>query len=202
MNSQEKFWKGKFGKTYSFRSTSVKREKDSVVFFKKIFNKNFKIKSILELGSNTGNNLIALNKLYKNANLNAVEINNHACKIMKKRLKKIKVYNASIKTFNLKQKFDLVLVKGVLIHLNPKELKNTYKKIFQFSKKYILIAEYFSPNPTTLLYRRHRNKLFKRDFAGEFLDKFPKTKLLNYGFVYNRDKHPQDNINWFLIKKR
>ena len=202
MNQQEKFWKGNFGKNYSKRSTSKKKEKSSTIFFKKILKKNYKINSILELGSNTGNNLIALNNLYRKARLDAVEINSYACGKMKKRLKKINVTNTSIEKFDTKSKYDLVFTKGVLIHINPKNLKKIYKKIYKFSSKYILISEYYNPYPTKVLYRGHKEKLFKRDFAGDFLNLFPMAKLIDYGFIYERDKYPEDNINWFLIKKR
>ena len=50
-------------------------------------------------------------------------------------------------------------------------------------------------------YRGHKNKLFKRDFAGEFLKKFKSAKLVDYGFAYHIDKYPQDDLNWFLISK-
>ena len=50
-------------------------------------------------------------------------------------------------------------------------------------------------------YRGHKNKLFKRDYAGEIINKYP-FKLDSYGFVYHKDlKAPQDDINWFLLKK-
>lgn len=164
--------------------------------------KNYKINSILELGSNTGNNLIALNQLYRKAKLDAVEINSSACKKLKKRLKKINVSNMSIEKFKTNNKYDLVFTKGVLIHINPKHLIKVYKKIYNFSSKYILISEYFNPYPIKVVYRGYREKLFKRDFAGEFLNLFPTTKLIDYGFIYERDQHPEDNINWFLIKKK
>jgi len=44
--------------------------------------------------------------------------------------------------------------------------------------------------------------LFKRDFAGEMLERFADLKLLDYGFVYRRDPNfPQDDITWFLLEK-
>ena len=45
-------------------------------------------------------------------------------------------------------------------------------------------------------------KLFKRDFAGEFIKKFKKIKLIDYGFIYHRDKLPQDDVTWFLLQKK
>jgi hypothetical protein len=44
--------------------------------------------------------------------------------------------------------------------------------------------------------------LFKRDFAGEMLERYPDLELIDYGFVYKRDNNfPQDDITWFLLKK-
>ena len=38
----------------------------------------------------------------------------------------------------------MVLLKGVLIHINPNQLNKVYKKISVYLK-YILIAEYYNP---------------------------------------------------------
>ncbi len=202
-NNQEKFWKGKFGDSYIERNKSKKTIINNIYFFKKALFKANKINSVCELGSNIGLNILALKKIYKNKlkKVLSVEINKKASRIQKNKIKDIEVLNSSINSFDVKDKFDLVLCKGILIHINPKDLKKTYKKINKLSKKYILIAEYFSPNPTKISYRGHKNKLFKRDFLKEYLKINRNSKLLDYGFIYEKDKFPQDNINWFLIKK-
>lgn len=46
-----------------------------------------------------------------------------------------------------------------------------------------------------------KNKLFKRDFAGEIMNKY-KYELIDYGFTYRYDKFPQDDLTWFLLKKK
>jgi len=97
----------------------------------------------------------------------------------------------------------LSLIKGVLIHINPNMLQKVYEQLYNSSEKFILIAEYYNPTPVTLNYRGHEDRLFKRDFAGEFLDKYQDTELIDYGFSYRRDPaFPQDDITWFLIKKK
>ena len=54
----------------------------------------------------------------------------------------------------------------------------------------------------TIEYRGHKDRLFKRDFAGEFLKKYSDTKLIDYGFLYHLDSNfPQDDETWFLIEK-
>ena len=97
---------------------------------------------------------------------------------------------------------DLVLIKGVLIHINPDLLKDVYERLYESTYKYILIAEYYNPTPIKVEYRGHKEKLFKRDFCGEMLDQYSDLTLLDYGFLYHRDSNfPQDDISWFLIEK-
>ena len=87
-------------------------------------------------------------------------------------------------------------------NLNPEKLDSTYQKMYDLSNKYILIAEYYSKDVREILYRGHSNKLFKRDFCGEIMDKFKDLKLIDYGFVYYRDSNnPLDDISWFLLEK-
>lgn len=97
----------------------------------------------------------------------------------------------------------MTLIKTVLIHINPNELNTVYEKLYNCSQKYILIAEYYNPTPMTVEYRGHSNRLFKRDFAGEMMDKYSDLKLIDYGFLYHRDNNfPEDDITWFLMEKK
>ena len=73
--------------------------------------------------------------------------------------------------------------------------------IINLSKKYILLVEYYSSNPVGVRYRGNKDKLFKRDFAGEMIKKY-NLNLIDYGFVYRFDKNPQDDLTWFLLKKK
>ena len=201
MIEQEKFWSGNFGNNYISRNNSKKLQINNDHFFKKIFSKKYKISSIIELGSNIGNNLLSLEKIYKKSTFTAVEVNLKACRILKKKKPNFNIVNSTIFNFNTKQNFNLVLCKGILIHVNPKQLEKVYKKIYNLSNRYILIAEYFSPNPEKIRYRNHKNKLFKRDFAYEIMQSQKRLKLIDYGFVYHKDKFPLDNISWFLLKR-
>ena len=81
-------------------------------------------------------------------------------------------------------------------------LKNVYKKLYDSTHRYILLCEYYNPSPVTISYRGHKNRLFKRDFAGEMLDLYSDLTLVDYGFSYHRDvAFPQDDISWFLLQK-
>ena len=199
-NSQEKFWQGNFGNSYIKRNNNHKIIKNNFYFFKNIFQKKIKINSLIELGPNVGLNIIALNKIFKNLRITAVEINKKACEHLKK-IKNVSVINNSILKFNLESKYDLVLIKGVMMHIHPKNLKKLYKKIDKLSKKYILICEYYNPYPISINYRSYKNKLFKNDYAGNFLKIYKNYKLIKHGFNYHLDKYPQDDSNWFLLRK-
>lgn len=200
---QEVFWAGEFGNEYINRNQGEKLLACNLNFFTKALQHASNIKSCLEFGANIGMNIKSLQLLFPQMKLSGIEINETASKELSDVIGKENVYNTSIFDINIDQKFDLVLIKGVLIHINPERLTEVYQKLYNHSSKYILIAEYYNPTPVTVQYRGHDNKLFKRDFAGEFLDLFPDAKLVDYGFIYKRDLNfPQDDFTWFLIEKQ
>jgi len=81
-------------------------------------------------------------------------------------------------------------------------LAATYQKLYEATGKWLLVCEYYNPSPTVIPYRGHTDRLFKRDFAGEILERYPDLKLVDYGFAYRRDPaFPQDDITWFLMEK-
>jgi len=195
---QEEFWNGEFGNQYIDRNQDMK---SNIALFTKILSRTENVSSVLELGSNTGLNLQAIQLLNPQITLSAIEINEKAVNILRSR-GNIQVYHQSILDFIPDQRSDFVLTKGVLIHIDPVALPKVYDILYQSSSRYICIAEYYHPTPVALEYRGHHNKLFKRDFAGELLDRFPDLRLIDYGFVYYRDTNfPLKDISWFLLEK-
>lgn len=197
---QELFWGGKFGDDYVDRNRNGLQCK--IALFSSILrNMNGKVNSALELGSNIGVNLKALKALSPDIICTAVEINEKAAKECGK-LPDVHVINKSIFDFDTDEKYDLTFTCGVLIHINPDKLNLVYDTLYKNSQKYILIAEYYNPTPMEVLYRGNEGKLFKRDFAGEFMERFKHVRLVDYGFVYHKDVNfPLDDITWFLIEK-
>lgn len=199
---QEKFWANEFGTEYIDRNQGDLLLASNLNFFTKALARAGKIESCIEFGANIGMNLKALKLLYPNINLKAIEINKEAALSLSDVIGNANIYNGSIFDYKVESKVQLSLIKGVLIHINPDMLQSVYEKLYDSSKEFILIAEYYNPSPVTINYRGHSDKLFKRDFAGEFLDKYKDAKLIDYGFSYRRDPaFPQDDITWFLIKK-
>lgn len=199
---QEAFWAGTFGNEYISRNKGDELVASNLHFFSTALKQAGKIQSCVEFGANIGMNLRALQLLYPQIALKGIEINKKAAVELGQLIGSKNVINASIFDISESNIAELTLIKGVLIHINPEKLSIVYEKLYRSSTKYILIAEYYNPSPVSIPYRGHQDKLFKRDFAGEFMDKYPETHLIDYGFLYHRDSaFPQDDITWFLIGK-
>lgn len=199
---QEKFWAGDFGDEYIGRNKSEEYLASNLNFFSKAFNQLGQPNSLIEFGANIGMNLRAIKLLFPTIDLFGIEINKNAADELAKFIGQENVFNGSIFEFEATHKCDVSLIKGVLIHINPEMLALVYEKLYTASNKYILICEYYNPSPVNVSYRGHSDRLFKRDFAGEMLEKYADLKLVDYGFCYKRDKaFPQDDITWFLLEK-
>ncbi len=203
ITQQENFWAGEFGNEYVSRSQGEEIINSNIDFFKKALKKTENIKTCIEFGSNIGLNIKALKKIYPDQEHHVIEINEKAVGYLKEFISEDHIINDSIINFKPFKKWDLVLIKGVLIHINPEMLSKIYLALVNSCNKYLLINEYYNPTPVSIDYRGHSERLYKRDFAGEILDSFPEMKLVDYGFLYDRDPiHKRvGSTNWFLLKK-
>ncbi len=199
---QEKFWAGDFGDNYVERNQGEKFIASNLNFFAQALQRTHNFENCIEFGANIGMNLRVLKYLFPHLRCSAVEINKKASKLLSEIIPKENIYIQSILDFNSSQKWDLVLSKGVLIHIDPNKLNDIYQILYKATNKYLLIGEYYSKNPESLSYRGYDNKLYTRDFAGEMMNKFEDLKLLDYRFHYHKDPNfPQDDITWFLLQK-
>jgi spore coat polysaccharide biosynthesis protein SpsF len=198
---QEAFWAGDFGSEYSSRNRGPALQASNLAFMARALGMAQGLASCVEFGANIGMNLQALRLLYPAMSLHGIEINADAAKELAELIGKDNVIEGSI--FDAKPPVcDLALIKGVLIHINPDFLLQVYDKLCASTRRWLLVAEYYNPSPVTISYRNHMDRLFKRDFAGEIMERHPELRLVDYGFVYRRDPvFPQDDITWFLMEK-
>lgn len=200
---QESFWAGGFGTEYIQRNQGDAILAANLHFFAKALPVARGIKTCIEFGANIGMSLKALKLLYPAQEQHGVEINADAARELARVIPPAHVYHISILDFSPDRTWDLVLIKGVLIHTNPNVLPQVYDTLVAASSRYLLLGEYYNPTPVAIPYRGHTDRLFKRDFAGEIMDRHPKMQLVDYGFAYRRDPNfPQDDITWFLMEKR
>jgi pseudaminic acid biosynthesis-associated methylase len=202
-NEQEAFWAGEFGAGYIQRNRSEGLLAANLALFSRALQRAGAPRSCLELGANIGLNLSALQSLFPGQEQHAVEINAEAHAELCKVLAPEHAWLGPIADFPATRTWELVLTKTVLIHINPEQLPAVYDRIHALSSRWILIAEYYNPAPVAIPYRGHSERLYKRDFAGDLLQRFPSLRLVDYGFVYHGDPaFPQDDITWFLLEKR
>ena len=116
---------------------------------------------ICEVGCNVGNNLSSFNK---SVNVTGIDLNESALK------------NASVNYPNFKFKkasaidipfpdnsFDLVFTRGVLIHINPDDLKKAISELYRISKKWIFNLEYFGEDEKMIEWKRGNDLLWYRN---------------------------------------
>ena len=199
---QEDFWNGKFGDEYIERNQGSKALASKIHIFSDVFTYTQGVASCLELGANIGLNLKAIKSLIPQATVGGVEINQKAANECRK-IEGVEVFEQSILDFQTEKRWDFTFTAGVLIHINPDCLENVYDILYEHSNKYICLTEYYNPTPVEVSYRGNEKRLFKRDFAGEIMDRYPDLKLLKYGFIYHRDYNfPGDDLTWFLMEKK
>jgi len=197
---QEAFWAGEFGNEYIDRSQGL--APIILYMFAHILDRTDNVESMLEFGANIGNNLQAIHTFMPQTAIDAVEINEKAVRALKEHSFMRNIYHSSIIDFEISLQYDLVMTSGLLIHISPSHLPLAYDKMYNASKKFILMIEYYNPTPMEVPYRNHTNVLFKRDFPGELMDRHPGVTLVDYGFIYNRTANfsGEDNF-WFLMRK-
>ncbi len=198
---QERFWEGEFGDAYVDRSMSADVVASRTALWSRILESCKDVASVTELGANVGLNLRSLRTLLPDAELTGVEINRKAAAILRDE-GSIKVLEGSLLELVPETQADLAFTCGVLIHIHPDRLETAYDQLARASRRYVVVCEYYNPTPVEVVYRGHEDRLFKRDFAGEFLDAHTDFDLKDYGFVYHRDPvAPADDITWFLMER-
>lgn len=208
--SQLKNWTGVFGKEYTDRNAvSLKGLDKSYIenygIARTDLNKDFLSKidrsaRILEVGSNIGMQLLCLQNMgFKN--LYGIEPQSYAVQKAKENSEGINIIKGDVFDIPFKDGyFDVVFTSGVLIHINPKDIKKALKEIHRCSRKYIWGFEYYADKYEEIIYRGRKNLLWRTDFARLYLSLFNDLELVRE----KRIKYVNsDNIDtMFLLKKK
>ena len=160
-------------------------------------------KTVLEVGCNIGRNLDQLSLSGIRLVPSAIEINRDALEFAKSKHTLSYDWCGPVQEAQLpSSSFELVFTSGVLIHIPPNDLISVMSKMYTWSSKYILIAEYFSREPVSIEYQGRSDTLFKRDFGSVFMDSFS-CKIIDYGFLWGRiyDVAGFDDVTWWLFEK-
>ena len=89
---------------------------------------------------------------------------------------------------------------GVLIHITPADLPSVMDEIYRTTREYIRGAEYYAPEITQVRYRDHSELLWKMDFAGQYMQRFPDLELVKEQRLPYLDNANVNTV--FLLKKK
>lgn len=199
---QEEFWANTYATDYIKKNSDF----DSLAgqkAWQEMLSKTDSISTILECGCNIGRNIKFLNNILPSAKKSIIELSKPAYDFVINNMEIQNSFNGSILESELNgDTFDLVFSTGVLIHIHPDNLLDNMQRMFLYSKKYILIGEYFNRTPTMIEYQGQKDKLFKRDFGKLFIENFDVT-VVDYGFLWGHiyDKAGFDDVTWWLFEK-
>lgn len=198
-------WTGEFGDEYVDRNAFAEwKMEQGLEAYRRIL-AGLEFGSVLEVGSNIGLNLHFINDLFEGTKkLYAVEPNKKAYDrlLAQDRFQLEQAWNTTAFSLPLPpDRVDLVFTAGVLIHIGPENLGQAVDEIVRVARKYVLCIEYFSHTPVAAPYRGHQGLLYKRDFGAYYLDRFPQLRVVNYGFLWQREFPIFDNLNWWVFAK-
>lgn len=205
-----KCWIGKFGAEYTDRNTLSLDELDNLYvkyygITRTTLNNKFlrgiltNSSPVLEVGCNIGNQLLLLQKSGFN-NLYGLELQEYAIRLSQKRPNNISFVQGSVLDMPFKDSlFDLVFTSGLLIHINPINIKTALEEIYRCTKYYIWGFEYWSIEYTEVSYRDNNELLWKTDFASLYLENFNDLVLVRHEMIKYVGN---DNIDsMFLLMK-
>ncbi len=208
-NKQTKEWSGDFGKEYTDRNTMSVDELNktyikSFGISRTELNKRFlseidKSARILEVGSNTGNQLLCLQELGFN-NLYGLELQDYAIEVAKTRTEGMHFSKGAASDIPFDDSyFDLVFTSGVLIHIHPSRIEAVLGEIYRCTKTYIWGFEYYADSYVEVAYRGQKNLLWKTDFADLYRSCFKDLRLLQEEQIERKESTNKDSM-FLLIK--
>lgn len=202
-SNQEQFWAETYADEYIKRNSQFDHPLGAKAWQSMLNKVANNINNYLECGCNIGRNITQLGIAYPQMVPSIIEISEPAYQFVTQQHQFDQKFNGAILGSDfLEDSFDLVFTMGVLIHINPDQLLAHMAKMHQYSKRYVLMGEYFNRTPVSIEYRGEQDKLFKRDFGKLYLENFD-VKIVDYGFLWGHlyDKAGFDDITWWLFEK-
>jgi pseudaminic acid biosynthesis-associated methylase len=207
---QSEVWRGEFGKEYSDRNTFEIDALDSLYrnnygITRTQINQDFlggiaKDASFLEVGCNTGNQLLLLQRMGY-TNLSGVELQPYALEMAGSRTRNISLEQGSALALPYgNASFDVVFTSGVLIHIAPEDIPRAMIEIHRVAKSFIWGLEYYAPNVTEVNYRQHNRLLWKMNYAQHYMDQFHDLELVREKHISYLEGENVDTV--FLLHKK
>jgi len=195
-NKQEELWGGSFGSDYHERNPIAGSR---VGYWRRVLRDcaTHEVHTALEFGCGKGDNLIALGQIIPRCARYGVEINPGAAAYARSQ----GFYTITGSIFGEPPDIaDLVITRGLLIHIHPDNIPRALGIIGNASKRYVVLAEYYAPTTREITYHDEIQACWADDYCGLFLKQCPEFKLLDYGFSYGGAGG--DDTTFFLLERR
>ena len=176
-------WTGEFGRSYTERNR-FSDDEFNAVYVKRYgrtrddINLEFladvaRDQPVLEVGANIGNQLRALRRIGFEK-LFGIELQRYCVDAAKQDCPGVDIIEGSAFDNPFRSGyFNLVFTNNVLIHISPADLPRAMDEMYRVSGRYIMGFEYYAPQVTEIPYRGKTNLLWKADYGGMFLSRFP-----------------------------
>lgn len=189
-------WKGPFGDAYTDRQPrGLKPDVVLRTMCRPILDE---LRTVLEVGCNRGDNLIAWRP--EASRIVGVEPNKHARHIAKGR--GWPVYDGTTDRLPFRDNgFDLVYTAGVLIHVEPDRFDRAISEISRVASKWILCVEYHSPEQVSIPHRGVEDGIWKRPYRAEYENRVAGLTLIGEGDQSALAGTPFDGSSWWLWAK-
>ncbi|MCW0234921.1 MAG: methyltransferase domain-containing protein [Ferrovibrio sp.] len=186
---QIEIWQGEFGASYTERCTFENDDAFNALYVNRYGRKRDDINQdwlgdlprdirILEVGTNVGNQLRALQRLGF-SNLTGIDIQRYSVDRSKDFYRGLDIIVGS--GFDIPFKdgyFDLVFTNNVLIHIAPENIDGLLSEMHRVTRRWIWGFEYYAPEFTEIPYRQHESLLWKADYAKLFTQRFSDVQIV------------------------
>ena len=210
MSKQAQAWASEFGIEYTNRNPMTMEDMDALYVrlygvsrteinneFISGLHRNCKV---LEVGSNVGIQLSLLQRMGF-TNLYGIDVSPYVVELSKSKTKGISIIQGNVLDIPFKDRyFDLVFTSGLLIHINPNDLRVALAEIYRCSNCYIWGAEYFAKEYTEINYRGNSDLLWKADFPKIFCKQFKDLKVVKSKIYKYLSDDNEDTF--YLLEKR
>ena len=191
----EALWGGEFGNAY------IERNRAAAAHRRPFWEAQLAarpVRSVLEVGCNTGANLRWL--VGGGRTVYGIDVNEHALAELRTLLPEAGALQAAARRLPFRDgAFDMVFTMGVLIHQPTEALEAVMSEIERCSKRYVLCGEYFAETPMEVPYRGHSGALFKRDFGRLYRELFPGLQQIERGYLTKADGW--DDVTYWVFEK-
>ena len=153
-------WAGEFGNEYLKRNQVDWRGR---IPFWQMIERRTGFRSAFEMGANAGWNLSAIRRSNPDIQLYGNDLNPVAANQAQ-----VAGHNVVCKLDFAKElpgPMELVFTAGVLIHIEPENLKEVMQALIDKSSRYVLAIEYYAAQEEVVEYHGHSDKLWKRNYG-------------------------------------